>query len=214
MKEVLTYKRLIKDNPDLNAMRPMRGTQPLSSEEINAEIDRIANKMRDDQGSVTKLEREFYKQCKAWNWAQAEIEKYKQQGAIAGGVADMTPGEMQKLQNEYFDIKNNHPEQFARLNLEYVGEKKVASGEWKKASFAWNSEIHQGRTQWFCKIGTTKYITSIDPSIVASDGEKANFFYTEGKSFPLRNGETIQFVNIRIPDMRQVSGSYKQKTSV
>ncbi len=193
-KEAAIYLRLVKNNPDLEKLRPKRGPRPLSIEEIKEEIA-----LYGDKKVITVQEQQFIDQCKAWIGVTEKVKEYKGKDFRNPDGSMMTQKELYDLQSEYYELGDTNPKKFSLMNLEFFAEPKVESGQWKKAEFTWSEEIHKGTKQWVCQAGTTKYISNNNPTSVADLGQPAKFFYTIRREFPPTNKGKLVIVELMLP---------------
>jgi len=193
-KEAAIYLRLVKNNPDLEKLRPRRGPGFLSVEEINAEIEEYG-----DKKEISTSEFQFLEQCKKWTQLAKNIKGYEGKDLKNPDGSMMSSKQIQGLQREYYSLGETDSKKFSLLNFEFFAEPKVEKGEWKKAEFTWHEEDHKGVKQWVHQAGTTKYITNNNPTIVADLGQPAKFFYTVRREFPPTNKGKLIIVDLRLP---------------
>ena len=207
MKDVLTYKKLIKDNPDIDKLRPKRGDDQLSVDQIKDEMKAFREKQKGTE-EISQAEKDFFKECETWTWAAQKVANYKGGEPKNPDGTVMSADQMDKLQKEYYSIKNNQPYEFAKLQLEVLGERNVAEGKWKKDEFNWKaSNFTKNGDQWICdKVEDgmqVRYITSVDPNEIAPEGTPAEFFYMKGKEIPnsKNKNQKVVFVTIVLPKL-------------
>ncbi len=198
MQAAVEYNALVASNPNIEKLRPTRGDIPLSTQQIVDEINSFEDRKKKGEKSSV-LEKEFIQKCKSWVWAVTEIEKFKDgEPRLADGtVLDMK--EVKELSKEYFALKNKEPENYAIMQLELLGEKKLASGEWKKGEFTWEHETYQGTDRWICQKGADIYITYENPQDIADEEQTADFFYTIKKEFVSAMKMKRFFISIKVP---------------
>jgi hypothetical protein len=208
MQDVLTYKKLILNSPDLDKLRPKRGDDQLSVEQVRAEMKAY----RDKEGKVeiTKEEKDFFEQCRSWVWAVQKIEGYKGGEPKNPDGTLMSAEQMTAMQKEYYDMQRNNPQEFAKMQLAVLGERNVESGRWFKDTFTWKkSNFTKNGDQWICdkRDGAMqiRYITSVNPNEVTPEGKPAQFFYTKGREIPNKEDKNkkVVFVTIMIPRVEE-----------
>jgi hypothetical protein len=106
--------------------------------------------------------------------------------------------ERDALTEEYFSLKKANPEEFAKMNFEFMGESKVEKGEWKKGEFAWQEEKSPKGSRWYSVNGNDIYYTYSNPGSDNTEGQSKSFFYTQTKETPVGIGKRV-YISIKIP---------------
>lgn len=199
MKEVMLYNRLLSGKEKIFEFRPMRGETPLSNQEI---LDTLKSFDENKEELVSPDKEKFIRQCRSFAWATAKIKGYEKEPLSEHGKV-LTLAQIKELSRGYYEIHNNQPEKFAQLEFALAGNKKVESGEWKKAEFAWQEQKppkgqEQRGSVWYSLKGKDTYYSYFDPSPILDGNKSAEFFYTVNKENTHAQGKNI-FISIQFP---------------
>ena len=179
-------------------------------------IEKVATFLAIQEGrgpkSVSSEEMRLMGQCKDWYDVASQKADYKEMPRRADGKL-FSQQEIDELVYEYHDLRKNEPLEFAKLKLQLIGDSKVEKGEWKKTAFRFDEKTYKGEKQWVCnkdethdgKVVHVRYVSFVDPSLVAKPGTVGTFYYTvkNERINPKDSSLKMSFIDLKVPFVKE-----------